>query len=91
MQINPTGQITAEAQVQAIVSGAQTPVQTTADTQVAASAKDATQLAPSDPVSISPQAQALAKSEVNESSSTESIEPVAVQTTEGENSRSQGA
>ncbi|MDQ6953685.1 MAG: hypothetical protein Q9M11_00085 [Mariprofundaceae bacterium] len=91
MQINPTGQITAESQVQAIVSGAQTPVQTTADTQVAASAKDATQLAVSDPVTISPQAQTLAKSDINESSSSESIEPMVTQASEGESSRSQGA
>jgi len=83
MQINPTGQITSEAQVQAIVSGAQTPMQVTADTQVAASTKSATQVASSDRVTISAQAQALARGEANETSGAESIETKSVQSAEG--------
>jgi len=91
MQINPTGQITSGAQVQAIISGSQTPVQLTADTQVAASAKDATQVAPTDQVTISSQARALAQSENNESSATEGTEPVATQSSESESQKAQAA
>ncbi len=83
MQITPTGQITAEAQVQAIVSGAQTPMQVTADTQVAATTKNTTQVAVSDRVSISAQAQALARGETNETSGAESIETKSIQSAEG--------
>jgi len=91
MQINPTGQITSEAQVQAIVSGSQTPVQLNADTQVAATAKSASQVAPTDQVSISAQAQALARSEVSEGSAAESIESFSTQSAEGETNTIQGA
>jgi len=83
MQITPTGQITSEAQVQAIVSGAQTPMQVTADTQVAANAKNTVQTMPIDRVNISAQAQALARGEVNETSGAESIETQSVQSAEG--------
>ena len=81
MQINPTGQITSDALVQAIISGSQTPVQVAADTQASqvssASAK-------TDQVSISSQAQALANSEISEAPGTESIELPSVQAQEGE-------
>ncbi|MDQ6974552.1 MAG: hypothetical protein Q9M10_06675, partial [Mariprofundaceae bacterium] len=84
MQMNPTGQITSEAQVQAIVSGSQTPMQVNADTQAAVSSKSAAQVASTDRVTISAQAQALARGEINEGLSAESIEPLAVQGAEGE-------
>ncbi|MDQ6995585.1 MAG: hypothetical protein Q9M18_08320 [Mariprofundaceae bacterium] len=83
MQINPTGQITSEAQVQAIVSGSQTPMQVTADTQASASTESVTQVASSDRVTISQQAQALARSEVSESPASESIESASFKSLEG--------
>jgi len=84
MQINPTGQITSEALVQAIVSGSQVPSQVTADTQASVGAAKVSQVAATDQVSISAQAQALARSEINESAAAEAMEPVAVQMAEGE-------
>jgi len=92
MQITSTGQMTSEAQVQAMVSGMQTPsVQHATNTHVTSSATHTTQAISSDHVSISAQAQALAKSEVGESTVAESSEAIATQATEGESSRVQGA
>ncbi len=89
MQINPTGQVTSEAQVQAMVSGSQLPTQIASDNQVQASQQAGT-AQPTDQVSISAQAQALAKSEIGESSATEGVEPGAAQSAEGETNATSG-
>ena len=89
MQINPIGQVTSEAQVQAMISGSQLPAQIASDNQAQVSQQAGT-AQPTDQVSISAQAQALAKSEIGESSVAESIEPVAVQSAEGETNSTSG-